>query len=209
MNAFFYDLEIIKAIPPRDGNLELGVEYCNGWTDYAGMGISVLGVWDEFENVPHVFLKDNLQGFGNLVAERLYAVSFNGVGFDDRVLACHGLEIPRFKSYGLLRELWVADGLDPDKFNPKTHGGYSLDACCQANLSITKSGDGAMAPINWQAGWYGQVITYCMRDVMLLRRLVRRAISNGGYLNHPKWDRKGQQIRVRIPEGMTLKEKCD
>jgi len=107
----------------------------------------------------------------------------------------------------LPNELWFADGLNPHKFNPKTHGGYSLDACCTANLSAGKSGDGALAPVNWQAGLYGEVITYCLRDVMLLRRLVRLAIRNGGELNHPRWDRKGQKIRVRIPEGMTLKEK--
>jgi hypothetical protein len=37
-----FDLEIIKAIPPKDAADRLdGIEYCNGWTDYQGMGISV------------------------------------------------------------------------------------------------------------------------------------------------------------------------
>ena len=123
------------------------------------------------------------------------------------MVGASGIQIPNHQNYDLLRELWAADGLDPDRFNPKRHGGFSLDTCCKANLSAGKSGDGALAPINWQLGFYGEVITYCLRDVMLLRRLVRQAIRNDGELNHPRWDRKGQKIRVRIPEGMTLKEK--
>jgi len=205
MNAFFYDLEIIKAIPPRDGKLELGVEYCAGWSDFNGMGISVLGVWDELEGVPHVFLEDNFWDFADLLKSRQYAISFNGIGFDNKVLACKGMEIPRYQNFDLLRELWIADGLDPDSFTPKTHGGFSLEACCNANLTCGKSGNGAMAPVNWQNGLHGDVITYCLRDVMLLRRLVKMAIINNGELRHPKWDRKGSKIRVRIPEGMTLK----
>ena len=43
LNAIIYDCEIIRCIPPRDGIRNDDLAYCNGWHDYEGMGISVVG----------------------------------------------------------------------------------------------------------------------------------------------------------------------
>lgn len=195
MNALVYDLEIKRAIPPRDGSMELGVEYCEGWEDYAGMGIACVGVWDCLENVPLIFCEDNLSDFQRLVNQRQLCVGFNSIKFDNHVLDAHGIEIPRHQSYDLLRELWISDGLNPDQFNFKTHGGYSLEKCCNVNFGTGKSGDGALAPLNWQQGKIGNVVSYCLRDVMLTRRLFLRAATQGG-IKHPK---TGEIVNLKVP----------
>ena len=49
MRALIYDIEIIKAIPSKNGERITGIEYCEGWKDHANMGISVIGAmtWPE------------------------------------------------------------------------------------------------------------------------------------------------------------------
>jgi hypothetical protein len=196
-NAFVYDLEIKKGILGRGEERIDGVEYCGGWTDHAGMGISVLGGYCCRENLPLVFCDDNRELLAKNHAQYDFFVSFNGVNFDNKVIkAAWDLTIPDRLCYDILRELWIADGLDPDKFSPRTHGGYGLDACAMANFGIGKSGNGALAPVQWQRGEIGAVISYCLRDVMLTRRLYMNIITNEGFIKHPK---TGLPVRLAMP----------
>lgn len=195
-SCIIYDAEIKRCIPPKGGQLDLTLSYCEGWHDFAGMGIACLCVWDCQENVPLVFCDDNLMEFQKLVDSRQVCVGFNSLRFDDQLLLANGITVPHYKSYDLLRELWVSDGLDPNNFDFKTHGGYSLENCCQVNFGIGKSGDGAQAPVDWQRGRVARVITYCMRDTMLTRRLFFRAVNNGGAIYHPKTE---EIVRISVP----------
>jgi hypothetical protein len=77
-------------------------------------------------------------------------------------------------TYDLLCEVRAASG-QPRQYTPRvTRGGYSLDALAKANLEISKSGRGDLAPKLWQRGEYGAVIDYCLRDVMLTKRLFEK-----------------------------------
>lgn len=61
-----YDTEIKHMVPgdhPRDPELT----YCEGWTDFIGMGISVLTAYDGTAARPHTFMDDNLDSFAALV----------------------------------------------------------------------------------------------------------------------------------------------
>lgn len=189
-----YDLEIANAIPDRNGTRVEGVSYCEGWGDYKGMGVVVVGVYDYRTDRPRVFCRDNLSEFGALVSQTECLVSYNGLRFDNRVLEAAGLTIPEEKCYDLLAEIWRALGLGPD-FHPATHGGFSLDAVCWANFKIAKTGHGAAAPINYQRGQLGGVVDYCLADVYLTKRLLHRVICTGQIIN-PK---TGENISVSKP----------
>ena len=197
--ALIYDLEIIKAIPPRDPNDKIpGIEYCAGWDDHASMGISVIGAYDYGEQRHRTFCQDNFDEFSDLAMNRAdILVGFNNIHFDNKVLRASGIEIPRDDSgvyYDLLREVWAGAGLGPDYIHP-THAGYGLDAVCEVEFGLKKTGNGAYAPVLWQQGKYGQVIDYCLNDIVLTKRLLDHVVEYG-WIVCPKTQKK---IEVRRP----------
>lgn len=195
-NCVFYDLEILRAIPDRSGQRLAGIEYCEGWDDHANMGVSVLCAYDFANELPLVYCADNLSAFVGLVSRADWLIGFNNRRFDNRVLACNGIEVPDGKTLDLLAEIWKAAVLDPDIFEPATHGGYGLDAVCAANFGSGKTGNGALAPVEWQRGQIGKVISYCLSDVQLTFRLWRKIINTGEIIN-PK---TGKELEITLPQ---------
>lgn len=188
LDAVVYDLEIVKGIAGRGERHLEGIEYCNGWNDHSGMGISVIGAYDYVDDRYRVFCKDNWEQFSELVCDREWAITFNGVNFDNRVLVANGVSIHNnegsAEDYDVLREIWITLGLNPDKFSPRSHGGYGLAAMCEANGIRTKSGHGALAPVQWQRGEIGSVIDYCLNDVKITKDLFE--LSQKGPIKSPK-----------------------
>ena len=174
-----YDIEIKKAICGKNEKPLEGVEYCAGWHDHANMGISCIGAYDYQEDRYRVFMGDNLKAFEALVAaSRGPIVSFNGLAFDNRVCAQNEIDVPDAKSYDVLVELWRGAGLGP-KFDYPSHIGFGLDAACQANFGIGKTGNGALAPVLFQRGQFGELIDYCLTDVHRTKKLLDRIIHQG------------------------------
>lgn len=186
-----YDCEIIKAIPSRNEPEQVGISYCNGWRDFANMGISVIGAYDYATDRNRVFCVDNFDEFAALARERT-PVAFNGHAFDDQLVRANGIEIEG--TYDMLVEVWAGVGLGP-QFNFRTHAGYGLDAICEANFGMRKTGNGALAPILWQQGKRGTVIDYCMNDVAMEALLLDHIIKVG-WIVCPK---TGSTIVVRRP----------
>ena len=173
-----YDCEIVKAIQSKDERYEFGIDYCAGWNDFENMGISVICAYDWVADRYRVFCKDNLYLFDVLVAAHEdVIVSFNGINFDDKLCAANGLRVE--SSYDILRQAWIAAGLDPDKYNHGTHGGFGLDGLARANGLPGKTGHGARAPIDWQRGRIGRVIDYCLEDVRLTVELMNEVVRHG------------------------------
>lgn len=190
-----YDLEVERAIPSRNTPRLEGVEYCGGWTDYEGMGISVVCAYDYAIDRYRVFTESNKEEFFYLLDTSDVLVGFNNIGFDNKVMkACWGKE-PESSYYDILREIWAGVGLGPD-FNRDTHLGYGLGDVCLANFGLKKSGNGETAPVEWQRGWYGNVIDYCLNDVRLTKYLLDKIVSDG-YIRHPK--KPGTVIEIRKP----------
>lgn len=163
-----YDAEIINAIPGEDEQLLPGINYCEGWTDFKGMGISVVCAHLVNAGTYHVFMEDNLDVLAYLISEVSAVAGFNSARFDEPLLeACWGISVPQEKSYDFRHEILKAAGHDTRRH----HHGYSLERCCGANSGGVKNGHGALAPIWWQRGNAGQVIDYCLGDVVLLRDL--------------------------------------
>lgn len=127
-----YDIEIVKAIPPKDDKERLpDIEYCAGWHDHAGMGVSVIGAYDYVEDRYRTFCQDNFDEFRDLIECHDQIVGFNSIPFDNQVCRVADVaDIPEEKSYDILREVWAGAGLGP-VFSYPAHVGFSLDACMQ------------------------------------------------------------------------------
>lgn len=201
MNALIYDIEIIKAIPSKQGALEPGVEYCAGWHDHQNMGVSVIGCYDYAEERYRVFCSDNHLAFFALALERSPLVGFNSIPFDNAVLIAaypqhdHVLhDEPPGRCYDLLREIWLAAGLGPTFVYP-SHTGYGLDAVCEKNFGVGKTGNGALAPVLWQRGRIGEVIDYCLNDVRLTKFLFDAVISGAEIISPVD----GSALKLRTP----------
>lgn len=189
MNYLIYDLEIKKAIPPRDGALIEGIEYCAGWSDHANMGIAVLCAYSSWDDRYRVFCDDNFDEFFTLCNQAEALVGFNNKAFDDQVIlktypgeqaGTTGDSLSQWASlprYDLLVETWLASGLGPT-FQYPTHAGYGLDAICLTNFNEGKTGNGALAPVDWQQGRIGKVIDYCLSDVRLTKKLFEHVLND-------------------------------
>lgn len=174
-----YDAEIKNAIPEKGVAPLEGVTYCRGWHDKVGMGVSVICayVWGEGYRV---YLDDNMSAFKELVeAPETLLVGYNNKAFDDPLIEeALGIHVPVNHSYDLLRAVRIARGESGGSV-----GGPSLDRLCQANFLPGKNGSGAFAPILWQRGKHGQVISYCLQDVMMTKKLIELVID--GRLRDP------------------------
>lgn len=190
MKLVIYDAEIKNAIPEKGVAPLEGVTYCRGWGDHAGMGIAVICayVWDEGYRV---YLEDNLSAFKELVeAPDTLIVGFNNRSFDDQLLEACGIHVPTNHSWDLLRAVRVARGMSPSGVS-----GPSLHILCQANFLAGKSGSGAFAPILWQRGKHGQVISYCLNDTIQLKKLIELVVV--GRLRDPE---SGRVLNVQRPQ---------
>lgn len=188
-----YDLEIKKAIPTPQGK-ELGIEYCEGWRDHNNMGISVMGVYDSTQR-KYLFFDDFSKEAFKLLCKNKVCIGFNNINFDNRVIAsAWGQEFVPETCFDILREVWLGLQLNPDAFDPKTHSGYGLDALCQKNIGLTKTGNGAFAPVLWQKQRYAELYSYCLNDVMITHQLLEYLYERGG-LRNPK---NGNGIKINI-----------
>lgn len=170
-NAIVYDAEIERAIPGFNEDRLPDIEYCKGWTDYEGMGIAVVCAIDLRDGSSHVFLRDNLDDFRELIADVDHVAGFNSINFDDRLLSFHC--VPVQTTYDLKKEIFTACGETLRGYK----GGRTLDRMCQANGIPGKDMSGAMAPILWQRGEKGKVIDYCLADVHKTARLLYKVPS--------------------------------
>lgn len=181
-----YDLEIERAIQGRKEERIPGIDYCNGWGDHAGMGISCICAYDYSEDRYRVFTKSNMYDFRNLLQFHSIYVGFNNINFDNKTIkACWDIDIPQEKSFDILRRVWRAAGYDENVFNINTHAGYGLDACCATNFNRHKTSNGALAPVEWQRGNMGTVIDYCLNDVYMTKLLMDKIIKDG-WIHDPK-----------------------
>lgn len=189
-----YDLEILNAIPSNEPR-HPDISYCDGWHDHEGMGISVVAAYDYVDDRYRVFCQDNLNDFLMLANTHDVCIGFNNHRFDNKVLGYNRVILPDEKCYDLFIE--IQRGLGLDFSNPhERRAGYGLEPMAYANFRRKKSGNGALAPVEWQRAKIGNVIDYCLYDVYLTKRLIDRVIRCGK-LNDPHDET--QRIHIRKP----------
>jgi hypothetical protein len=161
------------------------------------MGVSVIAAY-VWEQGYRIFLRDNFAAFRELAeAADTLCIGYNNRSFDDRLLEqALAINIAPNRSWDLLRAVRVARGEGPGSV-----GGPSLDTLARSNFLPGKSGSGAFAPLLWQKGKHGQVIDYCLNDVIQLKKLVELVIA--GRLRDPD---SGRILPVTLPGGIALQE---
>lgn len=164
-----FDLEIVKAIPAKGEPRLEGIEYCGGWGDHAGMGISV-GAFCVLD-LDSGRISDSVAFVGGEGLEQVLELSrypvggFNSKKFDDALMAATFPSFERRSDFDIFelcleragqlgRQYW-RDGLK-----------YNLDVISKVN-GYAKTLSGELAPIEWQRGERQKVIDYCCHDVQI------------------------------------------
>ena len=186
--VIIFDAEIKKAILGKKEDPVDGVEYCKSWGDFEGMGVSCVCTWDSTKSRNSVYLDDNLEKLQKDINAVEYVIGFNNYGFDNKLLAAHGVVIDEAKSIDILAEIMKVT---------KSRKGLGLDAICEANFGIKKSGNGALAPIKWQKGKHGEVIDYCINDVEMTRKVFEKILRDG-FIVDPRDTTKKIQIDINL-----------
>jgi hypothetical protein len=168
-NTWVFDLEIIKAIPDKKGMPIPGIAYCGGWTDFIGMGISVLAAANIETKEVRVFVDtialplnptyEPISNFGDIIRDAAMLIGHNSRSFDANVLKAKGFNIPPQRHYDFYHEVKRA-------MNTHFPRGWNLNDLSKRCGGPGKSGDGGLAPIDWQRGKYQQVIDYCVNDTV-------------------------------------------
>lgn len=172
-----------------------------GWNDHDKMGISV-GVAFDFRAMDYlVYMDDNIEQLAERLNKSDLVVGFNILGFDIPLLSAT-LKTDLFPFfppvYDILAESRAAVGATGGR--PR---GMKLDDHLLATFGkdSLKTEDGAQAPIFWQNGHYGRLVSYCIADVKREAKLFRyswegKAISTPNYgpkvLSDPRLKMKKQ-----------------
>jgi len=187
------DLEIKNCILQKGEDPIEGMTYCKGWGDHAGMGVSILVVYDYREKRYRTFMDDNQDEFKELIESGRIVVGFNQINFDNKVLkACWDIDIPVEQNYDLLKVIWAAV-TKRNGGGKAMHKGYGLNDIAKANLGAQKTTSGANAPIWWQQGKIGAVIDYCINDVKLTKDLLDK-VHEYGAIRDPQVE--GQNLTI-------------
>jgi hypothetical protein len=166
-----FDCEIKKMILGRNERVVEGLQYCEGWGDYAGMGVSVVCAFDTDNDEMHTLLPEDdptdAEYLQKLFSSTDYIVGFNNHGFDNKLLAAINITIPKEKSYDIYEQVIDAAGLSNAPFAARK--GYRLDDLARANHLSRKNDDegGALAPMLYQRGEIERLHRYCQNDVQM------------------------------------------
>ena len=185
MNEFLvYDCEIKRAIP--DKGQVLDIEYCKGWSDYEGMGISVIGWYDNRNQTYGVYFENELDVFQEHFRSMEYVVGFNSLCFDTPLLVTHGCSIDEVLQYDIMDSVLQGFGRR-----------YSLNDLAEKNCGLEKEEQSVNIPLLWQSGKKSQVINHCLRDVRLTLALYEEILMTGElirpdgsdvcYMMEPQW----------------------
>lgn len=186
-SAVMYDVEILRAIPVKNEVRDQRLQYCGGWEDYEGMGISVVTSYDFVTNDFGVYLQDNLSELRTLFNSRRVIIGFNNRRFDDNVLAANGIHVASEKSYDLFLQII--------RTQPEgQRSGFSLKRMLACNGIVEKSDLGSNAPMLAQTGQWGRLITYGLGDTNKQALLMRKAVA--GTMVNPN---HGGFMQIKMP----------
>lgn len=156
------------------------VHETGGWDRTSQMSVAVAVAYDLGADRYRVFDHAEGDALRACIAGAGKVVTFNGWLFDLPVI--HGIDRPEWEGTEAAR------GLRPRSCDllagmratlGKFCKGLTLGETAQRTIGAGKSGDGANAPDLFKAGKVGELVTYCMDDVLLTARLYRFARDYG------------------------------
>jgi hypothetical protein len=195
VNLIVYDCEIKKAIITDQPRME-GIEYAGSWGDFHLMGLSVLCYMEldsstlALRSTGAIFESDLARFLDVIRGKRL--VGFNSINFDDKLLNANNISVTtHIDVLHRIRKAGKEQAFATDKKRS-----YSLDFVAQAN-HLKKIGDGgAYAPMLWQKKRIGELVTYCMNDVLVTCEFLRLGLQ--GALIDPN---NGNKLAFALEEG--------
>lgn len=198
-NSWCFDLEIVNAILSKGETPEPGIRYCKGWTDHAGMGISVLVIARPDNSEVQAFIGDGshadfpdcrpLSDFLQVVADADLLIGHNSRSFDAAVLEARGIIIPRRKHLDFFHEVKRV-------LRNNFPRGYRLDALSDRCGGPRKTEDGAFAPHMWQRGEKERVVEYCKNDIAMTAAVASFYAANGGKIPSAN---ESSLLQLRLP----------
>jgi DEAD/DEAH box helicase domain-containing protein len=166
------------------------VEEVGGWESTHLMGVACACVWEQTTDRLRVYGPGNLDALRARILKADRVIGFNTWSFDYPVIWevgrpdwitppaaasawTHWRVWSRLRStrYDLQRQIFINMGLDPDAYNQRTHGGWSLDSLARGTLNREKTESGKDAPLWHRAGQWARVVDHCAEDVCLTRDL--------------------------------------
>lgn len=155
-----------------------------GWENIHLMRLAVGVTWDSREGFRH-WDETKAPDLIQYLASFDKILSFNGDGFDSRVLSFYGTVTPILRrSFDLLVDL-------------KQRLGHrlSLESLARATLHVGKSASGLQSLQWWKEGKVDLIVEYCQQDVQVLVDLVSFARMKGfvHYL-----DKNGSLFTVKV-----------
>lgn len=190
-----FDIEIKRAILNRGQSPVPGIEYCEGWRDFRGMGIACLCTMELGTGLSQVFFEEDVDLALRYLASQ-GTCGWNSERFDLPVLAaaCQ-VDAPPVNTphIDLVKEILLAQG----KSTLAVASGWNLADVASATLQRQKITTGADMPTLWQRGQRSAVINHCLTDVSLTCDLLRFARVHG-YLQRPDKGPQDDSV-VHIP----------
>lgn len=176
-NIIVFDAEIKNEIDGKNVT----------WSTHEKMGVSVAVAYDYLTGDFNTYMDDNLGELVERIEQAEMVVGFNTLGFDipllsaTRIFGPNGGELPKKEvrkdnSYDILYWSRKATGWNETARFPS---GLRLDNHLEAMFGIKKTEDGANAPIFWQQGKLGRLISYCLADVAREKRLFEHIWTHG------------------------------
>lgn len=182
----------------------LADELPQGWNSTDLMGYSVCVVYEVPARRFRVFGPREREALLARIQRAERVTGYNSMNFDYPVLfrverqawiQGRDPEVARLKEKllsstdDLLRRIWIAQGLNPDRFAPESHGGWGLDEVAQGTLGVGKIASGGFVG-EWQrTGNWWHLANYCLDDVALTRDL-SEFIDRYGYVYNGQSRRK-------------------
>lgn len=148
------------------------------WSDHAKMGLSVGVIYDYKTDDFSVYLKNDIQDLCKRLNEADLIVAFNQEGFDIPLLKGCGGDLKALNNYDMLKHSRYAAGWIEGARYPS---GLTLDNHLEVIFGSDKmkTMHGSEAPIEWQKGNVGKVISYCLSDVKRERDLFEHIYLSG------------------------------
>ena len=192
MDHVVVDVEIQKTIEETPG----------GWDATDKLGVAVACVWEYQTQRMRVYGPDDVSVLQSRLLKADRISGYNIWNFDFPVIwgvnkptwrtdngaigieqHTHGLKAKlKPKCNDILRRIWQALGLDPENGGVK---GTRLEDIALATIGVSKIGNGADAPVWYQAGQIQKVCNYCADDVAIERDLAD-FVDKYGYVIHNK-----------------------
>jgi hypothetical protein len=194
MDHVVVDVEIQRTIEETPG----------GWDATDKLGVAVACVWEYQTQRMRVYGPDDVEALRERLLKANRISGYNIFNFDFPVI--WGIDKKTWlvgsgaagKQYGneegslkvllerrcndMLRRIWQAQGFNPDVWQSGM-GGSKLDDIASATIGASKIGNGADAPIWYQAGLIQKVANYCADDVAIERDLTD-FVDRYGYVIH-------------------------